>query len=131
MNQIPNSEVSNNQNGMFWSIIFKYDRTDRKTCNKSITFLLEWLRFYLEFFQIHVKNETKTETKILQKHGCRGIFSESSVVRRQMPDQASGLSHCWAPLNSYMNYDDDERCPPLHLCQRFDRLAQGDGLKQQ
>jgi len=98
MNQIPNSEVSNNQNGMFWSIIFKYDRTDRKTCNKSITFLLEWLRFYPEFFQIHVKNETKTETKILQKYVWREIFSESSVVKRQMPDQALSLSH--------------ERCPP-------------------
>jgi len=45
----------------------EYDRTDRKTCNKSITTLLEWLRIYPEYHQIKVKNELSTETTILQK----------------------------------------------------------------
>jgi len=51
---------------MFLTIMSEYDRTDRKTCNKSITFLLVWLRIYPEYHQIQVKNEILTETTILQ-----------------------------------------------------------------
>jgi len=39
----------------FFYLVAEYDRTDRKTCNKIIT------------FQIQVKNEILTETTILQK----------------------------------------------------------------
>jgi len=52
---------------MFLTIMSEYDRTERKTCNKSITFLLVWLRIYPEYHQNQVKNETPTETTILQK----------------------------------------------------------------
>jgi len=50
-NQNYNSLGPNNQNGMF-----ENDRIDRKTYNKSITFLLVWLRIYPEYHQIQVKN---------------------------------------------------------------------------
>jgi len=47
--------------------MFEYDRTNKKTRNKSITFLLVWLRIYPEYHKIQVKNEMRTETTILQK----------------------------------------------------------------
>jgi len=71
----------------------EYDRTDRKTCNKSITFLLVWLRIYPEYHQIQVKNEILTETTILQKWMDWNIFGKLGC---QTTDAWSGIG--LAPL---------------------------------
>jgi len=81
---------------------------------KHVTKVYHFCWYGSESIQSTIKSESKMEYQLklqFYKNGWIEKFSESSAVKRQMPDQASGLPHCWAPFNSVTNtlY---ERCPP-------------------